>query len=218
MSKAVILLSGGLDSLVALDISAKKYDEILALFFDYGQKALFEEHCAVQKISEKYLIKYKYIELPFLKEITKNSLVDDNKNDFNDLKSVWVPNRNGLFINIAASFCDSLDDFKYIIFGANKEESRDFSDNRKNFIENINETLALSTLSHPKVIAPCADMTKVELVNYMIDNNLDFKLIKSCYQNSKKTNKIHCGVCMSCKLLHNAILNSKKPELIKEIF
>lgn len=218
MSKAIILLSGGLDSLVALDISAKKCDEILALFFDYGQKALFEEHLAVKKISEKYSIKYKYIKLPFLKEITKNSLVDENKNNFNNLKSVWVPNRNGLFINIAASFCDSLDDFKYIVFGANKEEGRDFCDNRKNFIEIINETLTLSTLAQPKVIAPCADMTKTDLVNYMIDNNLDFDLIKSCYQNSNKTNKKHCGTCMSCKLLYNAILNSKKPKLIEEIF
>lgn len=217
MTKAIILLSGGLDSLVALDIAIKKIDNISALFFDYGQKACDEEYVAAYNISKKYSIELIKIKLPFLKEITKNSLVCENENNFNDLKSVWVPNRNGLFINIAASYCDALD-CDYIIFGANKEESRDFADNKKGFIEVLNDCLEYSTLKHPKIIAPCADMTKVDLVNYMIDNNLDFDLIKSCYQNFEKTNKKHCCECMSCKLLYNAILNSKNPNLAKEIF
>lgn len=217
MTKAVILLSGGLDSYVALDIAIKKFDNISALFFDYGQKACNEEYLAVSHISKKYSLDLIKIELPFLKDITKNSLVCENENDFNDLKSVWVPNRNGLFINIAASYCEFLN-CDYIIFGANKEESRDFSDNKKGFIEALNDCLEYSTLKHPKIFAPCVNMTKVDLVNYMIDNNLEFNLIKSCYQSFEKTNKKHCCKCMSCKLLYNAILNSKKPELIKEIF
>ena len=49
-------------------------------------------------------------------------------------------------------------------------------------------------------------VTKIDLVNYMIDNNLDFSLIKSCYQNINNTNKKHCATCMSCKYLYSAIL------------
>ena len=217
MSKAVILLSGGLDSLVALDIASKKYDEILALFFNYSQKSYLEEKFAVEKIAKKYSIKFEEIELPFLAKITNNSLVDEDKNEFSELKSVWIPNRNGLFLNIASCYCDSFN-YDEIIFGANKEESKSFSDNKEEFVELASEFFKYSTMKHPKVLAPCSNMTKIDLVNYMIDNNLDFSLIKSCYQNVEKTGKKHCGTCMSCKYLYKAITNSKKPELIKEIF
>lgn len=217
MNSAIILLSGGLDSLVALDIASKKYDKILALFFDYSQKAYKEELCAVQKIAKKYSINFEEIKLPYLAKITTNSLVLEEKNNFDDLKSVWIGNRNGLFLNIAASYCDSIG-FDYIVFGANKDEGRSFDDNKEDFVDIINKCFKYSTQKHPYVIAPCSNMTKLDLVNYMIDNNIDFNLIKSCYQNIKTTNKKHCGKCMSCKYLYNAILNSKKPELIKEIF
>ena len=217
MDKAIILLSGGLDSLVALDIISKKHSVVLALTFNYGQKSFIEEEFAAKEISKIYNIEHKVIDLQFLAEITNNSLTDENKEDFNELKSVWVPNRNGLFLNIAACYCESFD-IDYIVFGANKEESGKFSDNKPEYVEISNKSFKYSTLIHPKIIAPCSNMNKIDLVNYMIDNNISFGLIKSCYQNIYKTNKKHCGKCMSCKLLYNALKNSKKPELIKEIF
>ena len=217
MNNAIILLSGGLDSLVALDICHKKYDKIDALFFNYGQKAYKEELEAVKKITTKYSINYIEIELPFLKKITNNSLTNKDLNDFDNLKSVWIPNRNGLFLNIAACYCDSLE-YSAIIFGANKEESAKFSDNKKEYIQTQEECFVFSTLKHPKIVAPCSNMDKINLVNYMIDNNISFDLIKSCYQNIDSTQKKHCNICMSCKLLYNAIINSKNPNLAKEIF
>lgn len=217
MSKAVVLLSGGLDSLVALDAVSKKHNVVLALTFDYGQKSFLEEKEAASKIAKLYNIEHKIIQLPFLAEITDNALTNENNNDFTELKSVWVSNRNGLFLNIAACFCES-NDIDYIVFGANKEESGSFSDNKSEYVEITNKSFEYSTMKHPKVLAPCSGMSKIDLINYMMDNNISFDLIKSCYQNIQKTNKKHCAQCMSCKLLYNAIINSKKPELIKEIF
>ncbi|MBQ7287555.1 MAG: 7-cyano-7-deazaguanine synthase QueC [Candidatus Gastranaerophilales bacterium] len=215
--KAIILLSGGLDSLVALDIISKECDVVKSLTFDYGQKSAQEEILAAKKIAKEYNIDNEVIELQFLKEITNNALTNEANQNFGELKSVWVPNRNGLFLNIAACYCDSKD-IDFIAFGANKEESGSFSDNRNEYVELTNSSFEYSTLKKPIVIAPCSNMNKIDLVNYMIDNNIDFDLIKSCYRNEKETNKKHCGECMSCKLLYNAILNSKKPELIKEVF
>ena len=217
MSSAIILLSGGLDSFVSLDIAYKKFDEIFALFFNYGQKAYQEEKDAVEKITKHYQINYKEIELPFLNAITLNALTDKNNNNYSELNSVWIPNRNGLFLNIAGCYCDSLN-YDSIVIGVNKEEAGKFSDNKNEFIEVITKSFEYSTMKKPKVIAPCSNMTKVDLVNYMIDNDLDFNLIKSCYQNANVTKKKHCNNCMSCNLLFNAIINSKKPELIKEVF
>lgn len=212
----IILLSGGLDSLISLDIAKKQCDIKLALTFNYGQKAYEDEKKASEDISKFYNIKHEVIELPFLKKIADNALTNNENNDFNSLESVWIPNRNGLFLNIAGCYCDKYG-YDYIIFGANKEEGRDFSDNSKEYVEICQEFFKYSTSKQPKVLAPCLEFDKIEIINYALENNLPLNLIKSCYKGSLN-NKKHCKECMSCKLLYNAILKSKKPELIKEIF
>ena len=65
MSSAIVLLSGGLDSFVALDISIKKFNSVSTIFFDYGQKAYEEEKKAVENIIKKYSLKNHEIKLPF---------------------------------------------------------------------------------------------------------------------------------------------------------
>lgn len=220
-NKGIILLSGGLDSLVSLDIALKgreiAFDKIEALIFDYGQKAFDDEKKAVDEICSYYKIEYKVINLPYLAQISQNALTSNDNNDFNSLENVWIPNRNGLFLNIAGTYCDK-NNFQYIIFGANKEEARDFPDNTMEFINCANEFFKYSTINKIKVFAPCCGFDKIEIVNYAIDNNVPLNLLKSCYQDSKTVNKKHCNQCMSCKLLYNAIKKSKKPELIKELF
>ena len=141
--EGILLLSGGLDSLVALDCAQKNGIKILlALTFDYGQKAADKEIEQSKKIAEYYNIENKVIKLDWLKNITKTGLVsemDIPKTGFNtqkSAKSVWVPNRNALFLNIAACFCDS-HGCKYIIYGANKDEGRTFPDNTEEFREEI---------------------------------------------------------------------------------
>lgn len=217
MKKGIILLSGGLDSLVSLDIAKKEYDIKLALTFDYGQKAFLEEKEASKEICKYYNIQNEIITLPFLKELSNNALTNPNDNNLNELNSVWIPNRNGLFLNIAASFCDKLN-YDCIIFGANKEESANFPDNTKEFCQIAQDFFQFSTLNKPKISAPCLNFNKVDIINYAIDNNLPLKLLKSCYNSKKNTNKKHCGVCMSCKLLYNAIKKSKNPKLLEEFF
>ena len=215
MNKAIILLSGGLDSLVALDIARCENKIELALNFNYGQLNFKEENEAAKNIAKYYNIKIETIDLPYLKKLSNGALTNPNNKNNDDFLSVWIPNRNGLFLNIAASYCDSLN-FDRIIIGANKKEAIDFSDNSADFIKAINESFKYSTQVHPKVIAPCMNFDKVDMINYAIDNSVPLKFIKSCYA-PKQGNKAHCGKCMSCKLLFEAVKNSKKPEIIKEI-
>ena len=115
MSKSVILLSGGLDSLVTLGYSKRHtdYNVELALTFDYGQKSAEAEIEYSGKAAEYYDIKHKTINLDWLKEITQTALVSEKNipetglNTNESAALVWVPNRNALFLNIAAAFCDS---------------------------------------------------------------------------------------------------------------
>ena len=101
--KSIILLSGGLDSLVALGAFNDKYGVELALTFDYGQKSVNYEIEASKKICDYYNIKHKIIKLDWLKEITNTSLVSSSEipteklGTYESAKNVWVPNRNGLW-------------------------------------------------------------------------------------------------------------------------
>ncbi len=218
---AVILLSGGLDSLVALDYVKKSglYNIVLALTFDYGQKALKNETESSKNICEYYDIKHKVIKLDWLKEITQTALVSEkhipqeNLNTDESAKSVWVPNRNALFINIAACFCDTYG-YKHIIFGANKDEGRNFSDNTEIFRNEISELFKSSTLVKPDVIAPLINYSKDDIVKIAVENAVPLELVWSCY----KSGNIHCGECESCKYLKRALIANHCEKYVDILF
>ena len=220
-TKSIILLSGGLDSVVSLALAKEKFNVTLALTFDYGQKSAFKEITASQKLCNYYKIEHKTIKLDWLKEITKTSLVSNDeiptgeklKNEEDSAKSVWVPNRNGLFLNIAAAFADS-ENFTHIIIGANKEEAQTFPDNTKQFIDRVNLEFEFSTRVQPKVIAPLIDCNKNKIVNLGLENNIPFEMLNSCYKNTEK----HCGICESCVRLKKALVENKAENYIEKLF
>lgn len=215
VSRGIILLSGGLDSVVSLAVGKDKYNIELALTFDYGQKSVKNEIEASFNICKFYNIEQKVIKLDWLKEITHSSLVseEDLPEGLGHAKSVWVPNRNGLFLNIAASFSDG-DDYDYIIIGANKEEAETFSDNTQEFIDRINSEFEYSTQKRPKVVAPLINLNKNDIVRLALENKVPLNLIYSCYNRTDK----HCGVCESCVRLKNALIANNDSFYIKELF
>jgi len=217
MNRGIILLSGGLDSLVSLGIAKEKYNITLAITFDYGQKSAKAEIEASKAICDFYKIEHKIIKLDWLKEITHTSIVTDEKlpqviNE-KSAKAVWVPNRNGLFLNIAGAFADG-ENYDYIIIGANIEEAQTFPDNTKEFIDKINSEFEYSTMKHPKVIAPLINMNKNDIVKLALDNDIPLQYTRSCYDNAEK----HCGKCESCTRLKNALLANNDKIYIKELF
>ncbi|MEK7448406.1 MAG: 7-cyano-7-deazaguanine synthase, partial [Planctomycetota bacterium] len=141
--KAVALISGGLDSTVSLALAQKKGLKIrLGLTFDYGQKAARPEIRSARRICRKLKIPHRVVRLDWLKKIARSSsLVARDKvlpelkiSELSDLRitkrtgrQVWVPNRNAVFIGIAAAFAESLH-CSYIITGFNREEARTFPD------------------------------------------------------------------------------------------
>ena len=221
MNKSVILLSGGLDSLVALGYSKKHtdYNVELALTFDYGQKSAVQEIKASKEIADYYKIAHKVIKLDWLKEITKTSLVSDDdvpREGFETDKSaasVWVPNRNALFLNIAASFCDSFG-YKYIHYGANKEEGTTFPDNTEEFRAQVSKVFQTSTLVHPQVVAPLINYNKDDIVRIAIGDSIPLELVRSCYNSGEK----HCGECESCHYLKKALIANHCEQLLHKLF
>ncbi|MBE7702529.1 MAG: 7-cyano-7-deazaguanine synthase QueC [Cyanobacteria bacterium SIG28] len=221
MNKSVILMSGGLDSLVALGFAQKRtdYNVELAITFDYGQKSVEEEIIASKKICEYYNIEHKVIKLDWLKNITKTALVSGEnipEKDFETSKSaqmVWVPNRNALFLNIAAAFCDSFG-YNYILYGANKEEGVNFPDNTEEFRMQVSKLFETSTLAKPKVVAPLINYTKSDIVKIAVEESMPLELVRSCYHSGKK----HCGKCESCYHLKKALSENNCDYYINILF
>jgi len=219
MSKSIILLSGGLDSLVALGVAKNDLGIELAFTFDYGQKTAKAEIEASKKICEYYSIEHKVIKLDWLKEITKTSLVsadsvpNENLGTEESAKAVWVPNRNGLFLNIAASFADSYG-YDYIIYGANRDEGATFPDNTEEFRTQISKVFETSTLKKPKVIAPLINYTKSDIVRIAIEESIPLEFVRSCYSSNER----HCGVCESCRHLRKALEQNNAQKYINILF
>ncbi len=216
MTKSIILLSGGLDSLVSLALVKEKYNISLALTFDYGQKSVKQEVKACQKICRYYKIEHKIIKLNWLKEITHTALVNSSpipEGIQKNSNSVWVPNRNGLFLNIAASLADG-EGFDYIVIGANKEEAQIFPDNTGVFIDKINAEFKYSTKRKPKVVAPLINFNKNDIVKQAIQCLVPLELVWSCYGGAEK----HCGLCESCTRFKNALTANNDTKYINLIF
>lgn len=215
--KAIALLSGGLDSTVSLADGLECYDVILALTFNYGQRAFGKEIRASRRIAEHYGVTHQVIPLPWLSELLPQPLSlrrggmdavypsawrtgDEDTPGFFDAKPVWVPNRNGLFLNIAAVHAEALE-AQVILFGANAEEAANFPDNSEAFRERVNAALELSTLTHPRVECPMGRLDKAQIVERAVALNVPLQHIWSCYSDMET----QCGQCPSCYRLRQAL-------------
>lgn len=222
---AVVLLSGGLDSFVAAHAARQKQALKVALTFDYGQRAAQTEIRAAAKQAAWLKVRQEVIELPWLCEISPaavtrhdSDLPSPSTDDIDSLKAsqqsaqaVWVPNRNGVFINIAAAFAEVLD-CDTIVAGFNAEEAATFSDNSPEYVERCNEALRYSTQNHPTVVSPTLHMSKTEIVERASDHDLPLEMLHSCYREGPG----HCWACESCLRLKRALQGAGRWEELGE--
>jgi 7-cyano-7-deazaguanine synthase len=225
----IILLSGGLDSAVALALHLESHKLDLALTFDYGQRSGKQEIRAARLLAAYYGIAHKVIFLPFLAEQTRTALVSRDKDlpvlaesDLDDIQgqalvsaaNVWVPNRNGLFINIAAVYAENLEQPASIITGFNSEEAATFPDNSVDFISAINQSLKYSARQIITVESPTAKLTKADIVREGLRLGIPWDYIWSCYSDQSQL----CGECESCRRFRRALGLNGQDNLADKIF
>ncbi len=206
--RSILILSGGLDSTVAAFLSQKIAQPLLALTFDYGQKSALREKEAAKKIAEALQVPHKILFLPWLSEITETALVNPHSalphplaEDLNHLTksqsnaaAVWVPNRNGLFLNIAACFAEHLQ-ADLLVTGFNREEGTTFPDNSADFVAASDTFFNFSTLKKVRVLSPTLSMNKTEIARTAKELSIPFQDLWFCYEGKKKP----CEECESCK-------------------
>ncbi|OPX92381.1 MAG: 7-cyano-7-deazaguanine synthase [Pelotomaculum sp. PtaB.Bin104] len=211
--KSIVLLSGGLDSTVSLACALRESNVILCLTFNYGQRASQNEIKAAASLARHYRLSHQVVEIPFLKDITGTALVksdldlpepeitalDEQETCNVSAAKVWVPNRNGLFINIAAAFAESCE-AQLVVTGFNSEEAATFPDNSVSFVKSINKSLNYSTLNHVRVVSYTQRLDKVDIIKLGLKMSVPFQYIWSCYRGGEKM----CGRCESCLRLKRA--------------
>ena len=212
--KAVILLSGGLDSATILAIAKDHGYQCYALSFNYGQR-----HCAelvaAAKIAKAFaVVEHKTIDLD-LTQIGGSALTD-NKIDVPESPTVgipitYVPARNTIFLSYALAWAEVMD-INNIFIGVNAVDYSGYPDCRPEYIQSFERMANLATKSGVEgskltIHTPLIDLSKAEIIKQGNRLNVDYALTISCYQVDEDGSA--CGVCDSCRFRKEGFENAK---------
>jgi len=205
--KCIVLLSGGLDSAVCLAMTLERMNVACSLTFTYGQRSRDKEVDAASRLSRHYGIFHEIIDLPWLARVSQSalqahanplpqpdpSLLDDLESSKRSAESVWVPNRNGVFVHVAAALAEARS-YPFIVAGFNAEEAASFPDNSVDFVHAMNRCLSFSTLSKVCLLSFTLKMKKEAIVRMAETLGVPLELSWSCYEGKDKP----CRSCESC--------------------
>lgn len=205
MTKAVVLLSGGLDSTTTLAQAIEDGCEVTAISFRYGQRHTRELKSAAD-VCEHYGIDHVVIDLNlsmFRSALTRDDIdvpMDREGELHEEIPITYVPARNIIFLSIAAGLCESIDADR-IYIGANDVDYSGYPDCRPEFFEAYENMIAKGTKAgvdgNPiRVMTPIMDLTKADIVRLGKRLNAPLHLTWSCYNGGDKA----CGHCDSCRL------------------
>lgn len=204
--KAVVLLSGGMDSAVVLLTALKRCKTVACLSIDYGSKHSQRELAAANKLAEFYKVERTVINFKFINDLFQSSLlqsgeeIPDGYYEEQNMRSTVVPFRNGIFLSAAVGFAESIA-AELVLIGSHAGDREVYPDCRKAFTEAFSEAAKLGTYANVKVEAPLSEMTKLEVAKLGRDLGLDFSLTWTCYRGGEK----HCGRCASCNSRKEAL-------------
>lgn len=167
--KAVVICSGGLDSVTAALVGKKVHEkDVTLLHCNYGQVAKDREWEAVQRVSSKLDMDCKQIDVSYIGEWCKTPLTSKDVElplgmDSIESTKVFVPARNQLFLTIAGAYCEAKG-IPYIYSGFNLEESGCYPDNTVSFFRKMNESFQYGTLLRPQLVLVLERLMKVETI------------------------------------------------------
>lgn len=206
MKKAVILLSGGLDSATCLAIAKYEGYECYTISFDYGQKQI-SELAASKKIAEQFGAKHTVADLRCLKSIAKSALTRENIDipDYDGLGEIpitYVPARNTIFLSVALSLAESIE-AECIFIGASSIDYSGYPDCRPEYFEQYQKVIDLATKvgvegKSIQIKTPLAKLTKAQTIEKGAQLGVDYSQTISCYRANSKGQA--CGTCDSCHL------------------
>ncbi len=195
--KALVLLSGGLDSATCLYWAKDRFSKVYAITFNYFGRIERERSAAARLAETAGVAETIEIDLPFVKE-SSDFFKGKMKQAKGELWSSYVPARNMIFYSIAAHHAEFLG-VKWIIGGHNSHDVHFFKDASKSYISKINalfrEGCLLCNGRTYKIMLPLAGMRRREIIKLALGLKAPIELTWSCHRNGRS----HCGSCYACK-------------------
>lgn len=206
---AIILLSSGLDSTVALAMAREQAEIDLVLTVDYGQRAAGPECQHSRKIADHYRLRHQVVQLPWFADFPAGALLDTSlplpepgreaidaggAEVTRSAADVWVPNRNGVLLAVAGAYADALGSDRVVV-GFNREEAATFPDNGAPFLQATSAAFSFSTRRPVRAESPTSALNKTEIVRRGMALDAPLALVWPCY----RAGPVLCRRCESCQ-------------------
>lgn len=220
--KAVVLLSGGLDSATTLAMANRDGFSCYALSFDYGQRHHAELHAAKAVAKQLSAVEHKIIKIG-LDQIGGSALTDTQiavptiPSPANEIPPTYVPARNTIFLALALGWAEVLNSSD-IFIGVNAVDYSGYPDCRPEFIGAF-ETLAnLATKAGVEahkmnIHTPLITLSKADIIQAGVTLGVDFALTVSCYQADAQGRA--CGDCDSCRIRHSGFVSANTNDVTR---
>jgi 7-cyano-7-deazaguanine synthase len=201
MQRAIVLLSGGLDSATALWL-IKETHEVYGLSFKYGATNKNEMRSARKLAKAANVKEHIVVEVGFLKEL--GELLSGGELEKIDLPDCYIPGRNTIFFGIAAYFAE-IKGVKLIVTGHNSEDN--FPDSSKEYFYAVNKALLIGSEQGKrgaKVTAPFLEMNKTQILRIAQRLKVPLRMTWSCHKDGSSP----CGTCTGCIAMQRALRES----------
>ncbi|MCX6996307.1 MAG: 7-cyano-7-deazaguanine synthase QueC [Kiritimatiellaeota bacterium] len=208
--KAVVLLSGGLDSATTLYVARREGYALHALSFRYGQRHVYELACAARVARAAGVVQHVVLDVDLRaiggSALTANLAVPKNRSAADRTGAIpitYVPARNTIFLALALAWAETLGAADLFI-GVNALDYSGYPDCRPEYIAAFERLAQLATKAgvegrqRPQVRAPLIRMTKAEIIRTGLDLGVDYSLTSSCYDPAPDGRP--CGACDACQL------------------
>jgi 7-cyano-7-deazaguanine synthase len=217
--KAVILLSGGLDSTTVLAYAKSQGFECNTLSFDYGQRHQVELEVAKKIANCSQVQSHRVMEMN-MNAIGGSALTDDaiqvptSGVDTSDIPVTYVPARNTIFLSYALALAEVIE-ANHIFIGVNSVDYSGYPDCRPEYISAFETMANLATKSAINgntihIETPLIDLTKSEIIQMGIKLGVDYSYTVSCYQASPEG--LACGICDSCRLRKQGFIDANESD------
>ena len=199
LMKVVVLVSGGMDSVVALYHAHREHQVVAGLSFDYGSKHNHREIPFAKHHCDQLGARHETIPLDFMNQhfqsalLQSGSAIPDGHYEEDSMKQTVVPFRNGIMLAIAAGFAES-QEAEGLVIAAHSGDHAIYPDCRGDFMKAMGDAIQLGTYAEMTLLRPFIDQRKEDIATCGEALGVDFTETWSCYKGGEH----HCGTCGTC--------------------
>jgi 7-cyano-7-deazaguanine synthase len=195
LTKAIVLLSGGIDSATALYLTRQEGGDIYTLNMVYTQTYDSEAEASRRLAAAAKVKEHISIYLPFFKDVERRYHAPTSE----VISPAYIPARNIVFYGVAAAYAEALDGDK-IVFGSNADDAQELPDAKPSFVRLVNELVRTGTRAGMEgkvvqVVNPLINYGKTDVLKLAIKLKVPLEFTWSCYEDAK----IPCGKCRGCR-------------------